>query len=110
MGGYGLLYNKEDKPVMETELKRIAEKALSDTKLQFTSLAHHITRARAWKNLNKIPNNSSSSVDGQSVPEAKFYPSAENDTRLQQYGESSSPSPANRRSGHWVYPPIQILT
>ena len=56
---------------METELERIAEKARSDTKLQFTSLAHHITRERVWKNLNKIPNNSASGVDGQSVPEAK---------------------------------------
>jgi RNA-directed DNA polymerase len=56
---------------METGLERIAAKARSKPKLRFTSLAHHITRDRIWKNLCQIPRNSAPGVDGQSVTEAK---------------------------------------
>ena len=62
---------REDKPVMTTGLERIAAKARSEPKLRFTSLAHHITRERVWKNLNQIPTNSAPGCDGQRVAEAK---------------------------------------
>src|ERR1700757_5025723 len=62
---------REDKPTRETGLERIAAKARSEPKLRFTSLAHHVTRERVWKNLCQIPKDSSPGVDGQTVPEAK---------------------------------------
>src|SRR5215470_11976724 len=62
---------REDKPTMETGLERIAAKARREPKLRFTSLAHHITRERVWKNLCQIPKHSAPGVDGQTVPEAK---------------------------------------
>ena len=62
---------REDKPIMETGLERIAAKAKSEPKLRFTSLAHHITRERVWTNLCQIPKRSAPGVDGQTVTEAK---------------------------------------
>ncbi len=62
---------REDTPVMETGLERIAAKARLEPKLRFTSLAHHITRQRVWGDLCHIPNSSAPGVDGQTVPEAK---------------------------------------
>jgi RNA-directed DNA polymerase len=62
---------REEPPVMTTELERIAVKARCEPKLRFTSLAHHITRERIWKNLNQIPAKSAPGVDGQTVTEAK---------------------------------------
>ena len=62
---------REDKPVMTTGLERIAAKARGEPKLRFTSLAHHITRDRVWKNLNQIPKHSAPGCDGQTVPQAK---------------------------------------
>lgn len=62
---------REEKPVMTTGLERIAEKARREPKLRFTSLAHHITQERVWKNLNQIPTNSAPGCDGQTVLEAK---------------------------------------
>ena len=56
---------------METGLERIAAKARSESKLRFTSLAHHVTRARVWENLCQIPKDSAPGVDGQTVTEAK---------------------------------------
>ncbi len=56
---------------METGLEQIAEKARSDAKLRFTSLAHHITRERVWKNLQQIPGNTAPETDGQRVADAK---------------------------------------
>jgi len=56
---------------METGLERIAAKARSEPKLRFTTLAHHVTRARVWENLCQIPKDSAPGVDGQTVPEAK---------------------------------------
>ena len=61
----------EDQPVMTTGLKQIAVKARCEPKLQFTSLAHHITKERVWENLNQIPVKSAAGVDGQTVTEAK---------------------------------------
>ena len=56
---------------METGLEQIAAKARSDTKFRFTSLAHHVTRERVWKNLQQIRYNSAPGSDGQSVSETK---------------------------------------
>jgi RNA-directed DNA polymerase len=62
---------REEPPVMETGLERIAVKARCEPKLCFTSLAHHITRERVWENLCRIPSKSAAGVDGQTVMEAK---------------------------------------
>ena len=62
---------REDKPTMETGLERIAAKARCESNLQFTSLAHHITRERVWANLCHIPDRSAPGVDGQTATEAK---------------------------------------
>jgi RNA-directed DNA polymerase len=62
---------RENSLTMETGLERIAEKARSEPRLRFTSLAHHITRERVWTNLCQIPKRSPPGVDGQTVTEAK---------------------------------------
>jgi group II intron reverse transcriptase/maturase len=62
---------REDKPIVETELERIADKARCEPKLRFTSLAHHLTKGRIWENLCQIPAKSAAGVDGQTVTEAK---------------------------------------
>ncbi|MCB1771810.1 MAG: group II intron reverse transcriptase/maturase, partial [Candidatus Competibacteraceae bacterium] len=56
---------------MATRLERIAAKARCEPKLRLTSLAHHITAERVWKNLQQIPHHSAPGVDGQTVAEAK---------------------------------------
>jgi len=60
-----------DQPVVETGLERITAKARQEPKLRFTSLAHHLTRDRIWRNLCQIPNKSAPGVDGQTVTDAK---------------------------------------
>jgi group II intron reverse transcriptase/maturase len=62
---------REESPVMVTELERIAAKARCEPELRFTSLAHHVTRDRVEKNLKKIPNRSAPGCDGVTVAEAK---------------------------------------
>src|SRR5271156_6030900 len=62
---------REEPPVMETGLERIAVKARCEPKLCFTSLAHHITKERVWENLCRISAKSAAGVDGQTVTEAK---------------------------------------
>ena len=62
---------REDQPVMTTALEEIAVKARCESKLRFTSLAHHITKERIWENLKQIPAKSAAGVDGQTVTEAK---------------------------------------
>src|SRR3954464_10751365 len=62
---------RDEPPTMETGLERIAEKARREPKLRFTSLAHHVTADRVWRNLCQIPNHSAPGVDGQRIPEAK---------------------------------------
>jgi RNA-directed DNA polymerase len=56
---------------METKLEQIAAKARCKPKLRFTSLAHHISRDRVWRNLSQIPKWSAAGVDGQTVEAAK---------------------------------------
>ena len=62
---------REDQLTMETKLEQIAAKARCESKLRFTSLAHHITRGRVRKNLLQIPKSSAAGVDGQTVEAAK---------------------------------------
>lgn len=62
---------RDDQPTMTTGLEGIAEKARSEPKLRFTSLAHHITASRVWENLCRIPKRSAPGVDGRTVTEAK---------------------------------------
>jgi RNA-directed DNA polymerase len=49
---------------MTTGLERIAVKAQQDKKLQFTSLAHHITKELIWDSLNHMPRGTSPGIDG----------------------------------------------
>jgi hypothetical protein len=62
---------REDQLTMETKLEQIAAKARCEPKLRFTSLAHHISRDRVWRNLSQIPKWSAAGVDGQTVEAAK---------------------------------------
>jgi RNA-directed DNA polymerase len=61
----------EDQPTIATKLEQIAVKARREPNLRFTSLAHHITRERVLRNLQKIPQHSAAGVDGQTVEGAK---------------------------------------
>lgn len=56
---------------MSTGLERTAAKAREETKLRFTSVAHHLTPALIWESLCHIPNDSAPGCDGQRVEEAK---------------------------------------
>lgn len=49
---------------MTTELERIAVKARNEANLQFTSIAHHITRNLLWESLNHMPRKTSPGIDG----------------------------------------------
>lgn len=62
---------RDEPPTMETGLERIAERARRESKLRFTSLAHHITTDSVWESLCQIPSRSAAGVDGQKVSEAK---------------------------------------
>jgi len=57
-------------PVMETGLERIGAKARNESKLRFTSLAHHVTEERIWENLRGLPKKTAPGIDGQTVKEA----------------------------------------
>ncbi len=56
---------------MATGLERIAAKARSETKLVFTSLAHHLSKQQLWKSLCRMRRNTALGIDGQSVAAAK---------------------------------------
>lgn len=65
------LYNERRYSVVKTKLDQIAAKARNEKKLQFTSLAHHITEQLLWESLLEIPKKTSSGMDGIDVEEAK---------------------------------------
>jgi RNA-directed DNA polymerase len=71
--GDTVLYAKKgnENPAMETGLERLAAKAKSDSKLVFTSLAHHVSKELLWRSLCCLPKRTSAGVDGQSVEAAK---------------------------------------
>ena len=50
-GGYGLLCKEKNRRPWKQDFERIAAKAQREPKLRFTSLAHHITGDRVWRNL-----------------------------------------------------------
>lgn len=56
---------------MTTGLERIAVKARKETKLCFTSLAHHVDKGSIWRSLCHIPLDSAPGCDGQTVAEAR---------------------------------------
>ena len=56
---------------MKTKLEEIAAKALRETNLVFTSLAHHLTKELIHDSLNHISKNSAAGVDGIDVEAAK---------------------------------------
>lgn len=56
---------------MQTGLERIVAKARKETKLQFTSLAHHITKGMVWQSLGHIRKSTTPGIDGQTVEGAK---------------------------------------
>ena len=62
---------REDQLTMETGLERIAAKARCEPELRFSSLAHHITRERMYRNLKRISDRSAAGVDGQTAVAAK---------------------------------------
>ena len=88
---------REEKPVMTTGLERIAAKARRETKLKFTSLAHHITEERVWKNLNRIPKRSAPGCDGVTVEEAKKSFGCWIDSMLQAVHRKGYQAPPIRR-------------
>ena len=87
----------EEKPVMATELERIAVKARNEPKLRFTSLAHHITSERVWENLCQIPSHSAPGCDGQTVAEAKEDCDVWIEPMLQSMHRQGYPAPPIRR-------------
>jgi RNA-directed DNA polymerase len=88
---------REDQPAMATGLEQIAAKARREPKLRFTSLAHHITRERVWRNLQQIPKRSAPGVDGQGVTEAKKNFGVWIEPMLQAIHRKGYPAPAIRR-------------
>ena len=56
---------------MTTGLEGVAAKARKDTKLVFTSLAHHITKDLIWESLKQIPLDTAPGVDGVDVRTAR---------------------------------------
>ncbi len=78
-------------------LERIAAKARCDSKLRFTSLAHHITRDRVWTNLCQIPDRSAPGVDGQTATAAKENFSEWIDAMLQSVHRQGYRAPDIRR-------------
>jgi RNA-directed DNA polymerase len=56
---------------MKTGIERIAAKAREDANLQFTSLAHHITKDLVWESLTHIKSSSAIGIDEIDVRQAK---------------------------------------
>ena len=56
---------------MTTGLEGVAAKARKETKLVFTSLAHHVNRELIMECLKHIPLNTAPGIDGISVSTAK---------------------------------------
>ena len=56
---------------MATGLEGVAAKARRETKLQFTSLCHHINRELIWESRCNIPEDSAPGIDGVTVERTK---------------------------------------
>ena len=88
---------REEPPVMETGLERIAAKARCEPKTRFTSLAHHVTRDRIWGNLCGMSSNTAPGVDGQTVADAREEFEAWVEPMLGSVHRQGYPAPAVRR-------------
>ena len=88
---------------MATKLEEIAAKTRRETKLQFTSLCHHITREMVWENLKHIPSRSAPGVDGIDVNKAKETFGNWIDTMLQAVHNQGYKAPPVRRV--WIPKP-----
>jgi len=88
---------------MKTKLEDIAAKALKETNLVFTSLAHHVTKEMIWDSLSHIPNNSSTGIDGIDVETAKKDFNLWSEEMLKAVHRQSYKPPAVRRV--WIPKP-----
>ena len=88
---------REEPPVMETGLERIAAKARCEPKMRFTSLAHQVTRDRIWGNLCEMSSKTAPGVDGQTVKEAQEEFEAWVEPMLRSLHRQGYPAPAVRR-------------
>src|SRR5664280_1057380 len=88
---------------MKTKLEEIAAKALKETNLVFTSIAHHVTKEMIWDSLSHIPNNSSSGIDGTDVETAKKDFNLWSEEMLKSVHRQSYKPPAVRRV--WIPKP-----
>ena len=102
---HGPLYNEGIRPLykerndlaMLTGIERIAEKSRNDKKLQFTSLAHHLTPALLEKSLMQIANSSTPGIDGEEVKAAKASFNTWAEEMIQSvHRQSYRPPPAKR--------------
>lgn len=66
----GPLFNERIAPAVITGLEKIANKAQLEPKLQFTSLAHHLTPDSLLKSLKRLPGQTGRGVDKESKEEA----------------------------------------
>lgn len=97
------MQRKEVLPTMATDLGRIADKARSEPKLRFTSLAHHLTRERVWESLSHIPRGSAPGIDGIGVEAAKRGFKEWVETLITSIHHQGYPAPAVRRV--WIPKP-----
>lgn len=88
---------------METKLERIAAKALEETNLVFTSIAHHVTKEGIWDSLNHISKNTAPGVDGIDVKTAKENFDIWSDEMVTSIHRKSYKPPAVRRV--WIPKP-----
>ncbi len=66
----GPLYNERKKPIVNTGLDRVAQKARKEPGTRFTSLAHHLTTDMLLRNTRSISSGSAKGVDHESRDEA----------------------------------------
>lgn len=88
---------------METGMERIAARARKDENLQFTSLAHHITKDLVWNSLKHIANSSAAGIDEIDVKQAKQQFSKWIDTLIESIHRKGYKPPPVRRV--WIPKP-----
>lgn len=90
---------------MKTGLERIAAKARKETKLKFTTIAHHVTRELIWESLCHIRKKTAPGIDMQTVKEAKDSFERWVECMLTSLYRSSYKAPVIRR----VYIPLSLV-
>jgi len=88
---------------MKTKLEEIAAKALKETNLVFTSLAHHVTKELIHDSLNHISRYSAAGIDGIDVETAKKDFALWSDDMIASVHRESYKPPAVRRV--WIPKP-----